>query len=428
MKKNKEFKFVDLFCGIGGFHQAMKQLGGKCVYACDINAACREVYKNNFCTENEFDIGSDIKKAVEENCIPQFDVLCGGFPCQTFSKAGKRHGFKIIEDEQGNVTDDRGQLFYRIIDILKQHEECKFVILENVRNLADNKDNWQIVCDELKELGFVITEDPIIESPHHFGVPQIRDRVYILGVKKQYIDGRRKMPNGYITRDVLSIDKYLENCPDNCIDFIIDENVDEKYFLNKELTELLDIWEEFKDNVVGIGTPFWIHKAGIGIDSRDEYLSDPEIGYKDMPQWKKLLVLKSRRMYENNREFIDKWISKYHMQDRNLLHQKFEWNVGKDCQSIKDGIVQIRQSGVRVKRPNYFPSLVAMSNTPIIWDNAHERYRYITPKEAAKLQSFDDNYKFSDIDSVTYRQLGNSVNVKLIRIFASELFKLGKQK
>lgn len=428
MKKNKEFKFVDLFCGIGGFHQAMKQLGGKCVYACDINAACREVYKNNFCTENEFDIGSDIKKAVEENCIPQFDVLCGGFPCQTFSKAGKRHGFKIIEDEQGNVTDDRGQLFYRIIDILKQHEECKFVILENVRNLADNKENWQIVCDELKELGFVITEDPIIESPHHFGVPQIRDRVYILGVKKQYIDGRRNMPDGYITRDVLSIDKYLENCPDNCIDFIIDENVDEKYFLNNELTELLDIWEEFKDNVVGIATPFWIHKAGIGIDSRDEYFSDPEIGYEDMPQWKKSLVLKSRRMYENNREFIDEWISKYHMQDRSLLHQKFEWNVGKDCQSIKDGIIQIRQSGVRVKRPNYFPSLVAMSNTPIIWDNAHERYRYITPKEAAKLQSFDENYKFSETDSVTYRQLGNSVNVKLIRIFASELFRLGKQK
>ena len=86
------------------------------------------------------------------------------------------------------------------------------------------------------------------------------------------------------------------------------------------------------------------------------------------------------------------------------------------------------QSGVRVKRPNYFPSLVAMSNTPIIWDKKRNLYRYITPKEAAKLQSFDENYKFSEIDSVTYRQLGNSVNVKLIEIFAKELFKLGKQK
>ena len=89
MEKNRNFKFIDLFCGIGGFHQAMSNLGGKCVYACDINAVCREVYKNNFCPNEEFFVGSDIKKAVKENCIPKFDVLCGGFPCQTFSKAGK---------------------------------------------------------------------------------------------------------------------------------------------------------------------------------------------------------------------------------------------------------------------------------------------------------------------------------------------------
>lgn len=428
MEKNRNFKFIDLFCGIGGFHQAMSNLGGKCVYACDINAACREVYKNNFCPNEEFFVGSDIKKAVKENCIPKFDVLCGGFPCQTFSKAGKRHGFKIIEDENGVVKDDRGQLFYRIIDILNQHPECRFVILENVRNLADNKKNWQIVCNELKNLGFIITEEPIIESPHHFGVPQIRDRVYILGIKKEYLDRRRKLPKGYITREALAIDNYLEKCPENCIDYIIDEEVDKKYFLNDELSELLDIWEEFKDNIVGIGTPFWIHKAGIGIDTREEFTNDPEIGFNDMPRWKKLLVLKSRVMYENNRKFIDEWVKNHHMQDRILLHQKFEWNVGKDCQSIKEGIIQIRQSGVRVKRPNYFPSLVAMSNTPIIWDKKRNLYRYITPKEAAKLQSFDENYKFSEIDSVTYRQLGNSVNVKLIEIFAKELFKLGKQK
>lgn len=426
MGKIKKFRFIDLFCGIGGFHQAMHQLGGKCVYACDINAVCRDVYKNNFCPNNEFRIGKDVKKAVKDNNIPNFDVLCGGFPCQTFSKAGKRHGFQVIEDENGVVKDDRGLLFYRIIDILKQHPECKFVILENVRNLADNKKNWQIVCEELKKLDFIITEKPIIESPHHFGVPQIRDRVYILGIKKDSIDRRRKMPRGYITRDILSIDDYFENCPENCIDFITDEHIDEKYYISDELSELLNIWQEFKDNVVGIKTPFWLHKAGIGIDTREEYFRDSKIGYNEMPEWKKVLVLKSRKMYEENREFIDKWITKYHMLDRNLIHQKFEWNVGNDCESIKDGIIQIRQSGIRVKRPNYFPSLVAMSNTPIIWDEKRKHYRYITPNEAAKLQSFDKNYKFSDVDSVTYRQLGNSVNVKVIRIFASELFRLGK--
>ena len=145
-----------------------------------------------------------------------------------------------------------------------------------------------------------------------------------------------------------------------------------------------------------------------------------------MPEWKKKLVLKSRKMYEDNFEFIDEWITRNNMQKRNLIHQKFEWNCGKDCGSIKDGIIQIRQSGVRVKRPNYFPSLVAMNNTPIIWDEAANHYRYVTPQESAKLQSFSRDYIFSDSDIVTYRQLGNSVNVELVKMFAERLFELGK--
>ena len=132
-------------------------------------------------------------------------------------------------------------------------------------------------------------------------------------------------------------------------------------------------------------------------------------------------------MYENNTRFIDDWIKKYDMRSRNMLHQKFEWNCGTDCSSIKDGIIQIRQSGIRVKRPNYFPSLVVMKNTPIVWDKTWEHFRFITPREAAKLQSFSANYKFGNIDSVTYEQLGNSVNVELVRIFAEELFKFGRK-
>ncbi|MBR0542030.1 MAG: DNA (cytosine-5-)-methyltransferase [Clostridia bacterium] len=424
-----KFKYIDLFCGIGGFHQAMQRLDGKCVFACDINVACREVYKNNFCPNGEFPLEGDIKKSIKEGTIPEFDVLCGGFPCQTFSKAGKRTGFGTGQDENGNDTiiDDRGQLFYRIVDILKEHSECKYVILENVRNLADNEENWKVVCNELKELDFVITEKPIIESPHNFGIPQVRDRVYILGVKRDFIDGRRKrsMKEGYITRDLLGIDSHLVNCRDNSIDTILDEVVDEKYYLSEDLCSLLDAWQEFKDGVDQMYTPIWLHKMGIGIKTREEYISDEKIGYEDMPKWKQALVMKSRKTYENNMEFIDKWVKRHDMLSKSLLHQKFEWNVGTDCDSIKEGIIQIRQSGIRLKRPNYYPSLVAMSNTPIIWDKRIEKYRYITPKEAARLQSFDDDYQFSDSDSITYRQLGNSVNVQLIEWFAEGLFKLG---
>ena len=427
-KKSRSFRFIDLFCGIGGFHQALTPLGGRCVFACDISEQCREVYKNNFCPNDEFVVYGDIKKAIKDNVIPEFEVLCGGFPCQTFSKAGLQNGFAVRKKDNGK-NDERGQLFYRIIDILRDHPECKYIVLENVRNLADKKENWEVICSELKSLGFIITEEPIIESPHHFGVPQVRERVFILGIKEDAFDNRKKLPDGYLTREVLQVDEQLASCSENgnCLSEILEKDVDSKYYLPLEQEELLYIWEEFRENIIGLGSPFWIHKAGIGIYNRDEYLNNSEIGYQDMPEWKKKLVMKSRVMYEENYKFIDDWIARHDMLSRNLIHQKFEWNCGNDCKTIKDGIIQIRQSGVRVKRPNYFPSLVAMKNTPIVWDERAKHFRYVTPKESAKLQSFNSDYRFCDSDVVTYRQLGNSVNVKLVNMFAESLFNLGKK-
>lgn len=420
----KKFTFVDLFAGIGGFHQAMSSLGGHCVFACDINDACRKVYEINYRKNNkDLIISSDINKVVESDTLPQFDVLCGGFPCQTFSKAGKRNGFQVVEMYNGE-KDERGQLFFRIVDILKAHPECKYVILENVRNLADHKDNWQVVCDELKALGFIITEEPVIESPHNFGIPQVRDRVYILGIKESVIKTELLREEKCITREMLKIESHYTLCPKNCLPMLLDEEVDPKYYLSEEHEEILAIWEEFLQNVKGVKSPFWLHKAGLGIYDDEEYKRDPIIAYQEMPDWKKKLVWKSRVMYNNNHEFIDKWARHHKMTERNLIHQKFEWNASRDCTTIKQGITQFRQSGVRVKNPDYFPSLVAMNNTPIVWDEALGKYRYISPREAAKLQSFKKKFVFDESDSVSYRQLGNSVNVKLIKMFAKALFEL----
>lgn len=423
-KKEYKFTFVDLFCGIGGFHQAMASLGGKCVFACDINQLCRDVYAANYkATGDELIISDDIKKAARDKNLPQFDVLCGGFPCQTFSKAGKQNGFKVVENENGE-TDDRGQLFFRIIDILQYHPECNYVILENVRNLADKENDWKVVCDELKKLGFVITEDAIIESPHKFGIPQVRERVYILGVKEHAIQSEELRNSKKITREMLNISSHYKECPKNSIPMLLDATCDPKYYVPDEIAEVLDIWEEFLQNVKGVKSPFWLHKAGLGIYDDEQYKSDPVIGYQDMPEWKKEMVWKSREMYNNNFEFIDKWVERHKMTERSLIHQKFEWNASRDCTTIKQGITQFRQSGVRVKNPDYFPSLVAMNNTPIVWDETAKKYRYLSPHEAAKLQSFRDDFIFNESDPVSYRQLGNSVNVKLVRMFAEALLKL----
>lgn len=421
------FKFIDLFCGIGGFHQALASVGGRCVFACDIDEQCREVYSQNFCPDHEFPVEGDIIDAIDKNTIPSFDFLCAGFPCQTFSKAGNRNGFSIIQRSDG-TTDERGRLFFRIIDILKNHPECKFLLLENVRNLADNKENWAIICEELKRLDFVISEDPIIESPHHFGVPQIRERVYILGIRRSHFDNRRILPLGYLTRDVLHLNQYLQNCPDNdtCLPSILDSEVDSRYLVPNDINRLLLAWEELRENTTELSRPFWLQFAGIGIVNRSSFLSDPSIEYDSMPEWKQRIVLRIRSFYEDNMKYINSWVDRHNMLSKILLHQKFEWNAG-DHYSMKECIIQIRQSGVRVKRPNYFPSLVAMNNTPIVWDSFANHFRFITPHECAKLQSFYEGYKFSDIDSVTYRQLGNSVNVRILSILATELIRLGKK-
>ena len=129
-----DFTFVDLFAGIGGFHQAMHYLGGRCVMAAEKNQACVNTYNLNFRTSEGY-VRGDVNN-IDPNEIAPFDVLCAGFPCQPFSKAGLQQGF---DDET------RGNLFYKIMDILDVHPEVEFVILENVRNLADKTENCEII-------------------------------------------------------------------------------------------------------------------------------------------------------------------------------------------------------------------------------------------------------------------------------------------
>lgn len=103
---------------------------------------------------------------------------------------------------------------------------------------------------------------------------------------------------------------------------------------------------------------------------------------------------RNRKLYLDNRNFIDNWIQKYDMLNRIKLFKKFEWNCGVDVSDIHDCLIQIRQSGIRAKRPTFYPSLVAIVNTPIVWDKKKEHFRKLTPREAANLQSFHGGFKF----------------------------------
>ncbi|WP_298064796.1 DNA (cytosine-5-)-methyltransferase [uncultured Rikenella sp.] len=408
------FKFIDLFAGIGGFHQAMASLGGTCVMAAEINDACVETYKLNFKVENN-DIRRDVNK-IDPSTIASFDVLCAGFPCQPFSKAGHQEGFN---DKK------RGGLFYKILDIIDAHPEAKFLILENVRNLADHTENWEIIKTELMKRDFYITEKPIILSPSDFGIPQIRERVYILGVKKLYRNFHI-LTNGYIHINDLELDSHRKKCEIGDAWTILEEEVPDNYIIPSEQEKMIFAWDELRKEtgITILGYPLWIHC--FGVNEKNTQRLKEQLGYNDMPDWKKAFVDQNRDFYLKNREFIDCWIEKHKMLDQIKLYKKFEWNCGTDVTDIKNAVIQIRQSGIRVKRPTFYPSLVAIVNTPIIWDEHKGHFRHITPREAANLQSFRKDFIFCGTDNQIYRQLGNAVNVEVVRVLSESLFHLGR--
>ena len=434
-----KFKFIDLFAGIGGFHQAMTYYGGECVFASEIDKECKKTYERQF----KIEVHGDINKCLDD--IPQFDVLCGGFPCQTFSKAGNQEGF---DDEA------KGQLFFRIVDILKSHPECKFLILENVRNLADDKRFWNVIQNELLQLNFYITKEPIIKSPDYFGIPQNRERVYILGIKKE-LRNTRKLINGWIHTNDLHLETFKKKCELETAFSILEYGCQDKskYVVEEEVS-VIEAWEEFKRYILPekqIGSPIWLDFFGIGIDDdvifKNQYgyytqlrkakkkeLINPELlpkindaGYikEDTPSWKKIFIEKNRKLYKEKKKQIDEWYNKYCRILNKKVYRKFEWNCGPNYIDFKKCILQFRQSGLRIKKSDTFPSLVAIVNTPIIWDIEIEKYRRLTVREAANLQNFRKNYQFISDERQSYKQLGNSVNVKVIKIIAGQLFDLG---
>lgn len=414
-KGNVRFRFIDLFAGIGGFHQAMRFLGGECLMAAEINEECVKTYELNFRTV-EGKLRRDVNK-IDPKTIAPFDILCAGFPCQPFSKAGAQEGFK---------DKTRGNLFYRIMNILDDHPEIKFVILENVRNLADKTENWDIITSELAKRNFYITEKPIILSPSDFGIPQIRERVYILGIRKD-IRNEAILTNGCIHVNDLRLDKYRKKCRMGDAWKILDQNVDDAYIIPVEQELMINAWDELRvETGLGIiGYPLWLDSFGVGVDDTETVYAAQGY-YDDIPDWKKAFLRQNRNFYLKHREFIDEWVKKYNMMTRIKLYKKFEWNCGTDVTDIHNCLLQIRQSGIRAKRPTFYPSLVAMVNTPIIWDEQKEHFRRITPREAANLQSFHQRYKLRGTDATQYRQLGNSVNVRVLKILGKSLFNLAR--
>lgn len=215
--ENPEFTFIDLFAGIGGFRIAFQNLGGKCVFSSEWDKYAQQTYEKNF---GEVPFG-DITK-INEKEIPHHDILCAGFPCQAFSIAGKRGGFE----------DTRGTLFFEVARIIKE-KRPKAVFLENVKGLAshDRGKTLKTILNTLREDLEYYVPDPQIMNAKDFGIPQNRERIFIVGFRKDLKIENFEYPSP------VNIKKTFKDVKE-------DEEVSVKYYLS---TQYLDTLKKHKE-------------------------------------------------------------------------------------------------------------------------------------------------------------------------------------
>lgn len=451
--------FIDLFAGIGGFHWALKDLGYQCLLAVEIDEAARKIYALNFPEKKRVKkpilnrLIGDIRTLTRQDpendstelppsriaermgkdfLIKKGDIglICGGFPCQPFSKSG---------EQKGDKDATRGTLFRDIL-LLTEALEPDYLFLENVRNLAgkNHVHTLATIVSRIHGLGYEIEQNPITLSPHQLpekkGSPQVRDRVFILARKKGLKSGAAPIE---VAKHIDFIKKDTKANWD--ASSILGSGTGDKYKLSKSEKSWLRIWEEFLNLTHDIelpGHPIW-----------SDVFDNPPVITDKMPEWERNFLKGNHQLYlklikdPQRRKAVGRWLAKLRKEKLNsegelirvvpTSRRKFEWQANRafkkgERRTLKRLLIQFRPSGIRVKPATHYPALVAMAQTTIVGPSAGSKdrrpdYRYITPKEAARLQGLD-HIKFGrQADALSYKQLGNAVNVKVIKYLAERL-------
>lgn len=427
-------RFIDLFAGLGGFHTALESEGHECVYASEIDDELSNLYSENFGLQPDGDI-----REIDVKDIPDHDILCAGLPCQPFSKAGAQKGFDCPK---------WGNLYQFVIDVLNAHEP-DFFILENVPNLKKHNEGetWRELIKEFRMSGSGYKVSSRKLSPHNFGVPQRRKRIFVVGSKTGLSHFSWPNPPEDIQPDLESV---LEDDPTP------DRDMPDHY------VECMKAWQEFlevyPDDDILPSFPVWAMEFGatyeyenttpfiqaqegiyrlrdngqtgsFGRELSGDAWEELKVGLpshatreqEEFPRWKVRYIQQNRqlgrRLQRLDEEWFEDWINRIKKFPPSL--QKFEWNCKGEKRSIWEHVIQFRASGVRVKRATTAPSLVAMTTTqiPIVgWDK-----RYMTRQECARLQSLGDLTHLPESDTDTFSALGNAVNTTVVRCLAANL-------
>ena len=344
-----KYEVASLFSGIGGFEQGFKNSNMKynLVFASEIDKYATKTFSYNFSISN---MTGDIK-AVNEKDIPEHDLLCGGFPCQSFSVAGKQKGFNDI----------RGTLFFDVVRILKE-KKPKYVLLENVKNLVSHDDGNTIktILENISNCGY--TFDFTVINSSEAGVPQSRERTYIVGILNQESENFEKDNRN---NQVSSIKKWANEKKLNTMNFF--NNVK----MNKEIVYIKDILEKDVDK-----------KYYLNSDKVKDYIASLN---------KELLSIKPQQKIIK------------------------EFTLPRDVHNDLD-----RQRRV-YSIYGISPTLLARSDSPkiILEENGEYKIRKLTPLETLRIQGFNNEFtdniqKNGMSDTQLYKQSGNAVSPPVI--------------